>query len=53
VPKTLKPLDYAKAKLTDVLTVQQAGQKGTTGVAVKGHFFIENGELLLGLNVEN
>jgi hypothetical protein len=43
--KALKPLDYAKPQLTEVLSTSQAGQKGLTGVAVMGHFFIENGEL--------
>lgn len=47
------PLDFAKPKLVDVLAATQPGQKGQLGVSVKAHFFIENSEINLGLEIEN
>jgi len=47
------PLDFAKPKLVEVFSKTQAGHKGLTGLGIKGHFFFENNEVCLGLEVEN
>lgn len=45
------PLDFAKPKLVEVSG--QKAQNGLTGLDIKGHFFCENNELVLGLEMNN
>jgi hypothetical protein len=45
------PLDFAKPKLVEVFG--QKAQNGLTGLELKGHFFTENNEIVLGLEMNN
>lgn len=46
-------LDFAKPNLTEVMKSTQAGQKGVSGLAVRSNFFVEDGNLIIGLEVTN
>lgn len=45
------PNDVANAPLKEVLSATTPGKSGTTGLAVKGHFFIRGTSILLGLDI--
>jgi hypothetical protein len=45
------PLGFAKPKLAEVSG--QTAKNGMTGLEIKGHFFTENNELVLGLEMNN
>ena len=52
-PAASLPLDFAKPEMVDVLQQNQPGQKGKAGFKIRGHFFIENQTITLGLEVTN
>ena len=39
--------------LLDVLDLSDRGIKGKSGVSVKAHIFVEEGEIMLGLEISN
>lgn len=45
--------EFAKGPLNDVMLSSTPGKNGTTGLAIKGHFFMENRVLMLGLEITN
>lgn len=47
------PNDFAPGTLREVMTSMTPGKAGTSGLSVKGHFFLKNKVLTLGLEVTN
>lgn len=47
------PNDFAAGTLREVMSSITPGKAGTTGLSVKGHFFLKNTVLTLGLEVTN
>ena len=46
-------MDFATPNLTEVVNSTQKGQKGVSGLTVRARFFIEAGNLMIGLEVIN
>ena len=46
-------MDFATPNFTEVLNNTQKGQKGVSGLTVRARFFVDSGNLMIGLEVTN